>query len=670
MNRWIKGIALTICVVALGAGAYGYIDFSNSFHFGPPDDRTAWLGQNASVNSGQHAYIQRDVDAAMDIWRTVAEDENARADDRTEALRLLSRTSWRIYQNTDDGISFALAADDVDDTKSANAVSLSAAYREAGDLDAAIVAGRNAMARAQDPLERSDAANEFARAALASTSGLRLDQYTAEQRQFLREAQQELLPFFAQPPANLETSELALEVAVRLDDGPAMLQAWGSYYHSPTGVSSTADQSGPAEALGALLPNWAGANASASTRRDVILALAHSHFYDLAVLIATDGRSAHTSDLLQSVDYREISAISMFLNDLVQHTNEYYRQIAEGNSSSTLRDALLMLTYRNGRKGLEQQLWTALSEIDDLGPYSHEAFVVDASDRFQFYLNEGSTSGVYDNHSGHRVLDTTVVADQFGRNADLRFVVVGRMVSNGYESWLWDGRQQHGGWANSEAIYQVRPAYADGPLRRWHQATNPALRADNEDEITRLSADDVTTAVNTPIGYFPGLAARLHWQGLNGILEHAQANNPPDLVRQAFILELGNTTFNSSIFAHEGRHALDKLYAEEEVQNDGTELEYRAKISEVAFSAWPRLSFGSIFNPNMGSDTSHGQANQRIAEGIAIWMGTHAREIDGLDTSIALLPQFDRLTDDQIRSAMLSLDPWAEDTANSDIAIH
>ena len=50
-------------------------------------------------------------------------------------------------------------------------------------------------------------------------------------------------------------------------------------------------------------------------------------------------------------------------------------------------------------------------------------------------------------------------------------IALDRMISNGYESWVWDGRQAHGGWAKEDRVYQVRPGYADAALglleRAW-----------------------------------------------------------------------------------------------------------------------------------------------------------------------------------------------------------
>jgi hypothetical protein len=44
---------------------------------------------------------------------------------------------------------------------------------------------------------------------------------------------------------------------------------------------------------------------------------------------------------------------------------------------------------------------------------------------------------------------------------------------------------------------------------------------------------------------------------------------------------------------------------------------------------------------------------------LVAWMQAHAQKIPAIDTSRPLLPQFDRLTNEQIREAYRSMDPWA-----------
>ncbi len=112
----------------------------------------------------------------------------------------------------------------------------------------------------------------------------------------------------------------------------------------------------------------------------------------------------------------------------------------------------------------------------------------------------------------------------------------------------------------------------------------------------------------------------------------------------------------SSIFAHEGRHAIDAQF---EKIGDGAALEYRAKLSEIAFASVPRLAFGGIINENIGNATPHGQANLKLMKGLVSYMDAHRREIPRLDPARPLLGQLDLLSDDQLRAAARSLDPMA-----------
>lgn len=123
----------------------------------------------------------------------------------------------------------------------------------------------------------------------------------------------------------------------------------------------------------------------------------------------------------------------------------------------------------------------------------------------------------------------------------------------------------------------------------------------------------------------------------------------------AFERALGDMTTESAIFAHEGRHAIDDGLGVE----GAPELEYRAKLSEVAFAPEPRLAFGGIMFANVGDATPHGQANLRVLKGLLGWMGSHAAEIRGLHRSDPLLPQLPLLSDAQLRLAVASLDPLA-----------
>jgi hypothetical protein len=291
--------------------------------------------------------------------------------------------------------------------------------------------------------------------------------------------------------------------------------------------------------------------------------------------------------------------------------------------------------------------------------FSPEAFVADLERRFGAYVSVGNTGDVEDMHYAHIFIDDDRVIEQYGRRAQIRRIALDRVVSNGYESWLWDGRQAHGGWARTDRVYQVRPGYADGAVDEWDRISDPVRRAEEEESIARLTAGDDEIARTESAAYLPGLAARLDWQGTNGIVERLRARGVPVAeLKRRFMVEYTRIGLDANFFAHEGRHVLDKQAYGTKLEPE--ELEFRAKLSEIAFSEAPRFSFGPIVNANIADPTSpHGRANKRIMLGLAAWMDKNRTAIAGFEAARPLLPQLDKLSDDQMREAMRSMDPWA-----------
>jgi hypothetical protein len=163
-------------------------------------------------------------------------------------------------------------------------------------------------------------------------------------------------------------------------------------------------------------------------------------------------------------------------------------------------------------------------------------------------------------------------------------------------------------------------------------------------------------ARTTPVAYSPGVAARLQRDGHRRLLDSIAATGLIGAeLEAAFTRELGRAIVESSIFAHEGRHAIDAAWPELSTED----REFRAKLSQVAFGPLPRLALDGILDANIGDPTPHGRANRRAMEGVLAWMTSQAGEIAGLDRAAPLLPQLPLLTDAQLRAAFSSLDPFA-----------
>jgi hypothetical protein len=175
-------------------------------------------------------------------------------------------------------------------------------------------------------------------------------------------------------------------------------------------------------------------------------------------------------------------------------------------------------------------------------------------------------------------------------------------------------------------------------------------------QIAADSVADLVRARTTPAAYFPSVAARLERDGRRVLLDSLRrAGHTGADLEATFERAIGDATVESSIFAHEGRHAIDAALG----VKGAPELEYRAKLSQVDFAPLPRLAFSSIMSPEAGDATPHGIANLRVLKGLLAWVESHAAEIRGLDQSAPLLPQLPLLDDAQLRAAAGSMDPLA-----------
>ena len=234
------------------------------------------------------------------------------------------------------------------------------------------------------------------------------------------------------------------------------------------------------------------------------------------------------------------------------------------------------------------------------------------------------------------------------------------MLANGYESWLWDGSAAAGGWTEEgPVIVQVRPEYTSGPLGAWLVA-DPAARRRLVDRQAERRRADIAGSQNGAIVFMTGLADRLRLQAADQVAARARAiAGARGDFRRAFLDEYWRANFQHSILAHEGRHALDRALVRGLARFDDANLEYRAKLSQLALADYPWLALLNINDPTVGGDTPHGEANSQVLSEYAEWVGTHAAEVSGFDRRLPAAVQLDRLSDPQLRAIARGLDPIA-----------
>ena len=259
-------------------------------------------------------------------------------------------------------------------------------------------------------------------------------------------------------------------------------------------------------------------------------------------------------------------------------------------------------------------------------------------------------------HMAHVVGAERRVISQYGKHAAVDFVVIDGIVTNGLQSWAWDDAGGHGGWQRSDTIVQVRPIFVEHAISLWVSA-DTARREREERSIASDSVLDWNLAQSDSIAYLPGVAARLRRDGREALIDSLRRAGVSDLTLGAVFVRVASRLMReSSIIAHEGRHAIDEMLRPSLTPE---EREFRAKLSEIAFAERPKIVMSSIVHPNIGDATPHGRANARVMLGLIRWMRAHASEVHGLVINRPMLPQLPLLSDAQLRRAFRSMDPLA-----------
>jgi hypothetical protein len=593
------------------------------------------------VLQGEVALQRQEIRAAMDAFQDAARDTSARR--RAAAERMLGLIDWRFYK--DDGgarFHFGTALATRSDTPAtliemARLATVEGRYREAFALaDRARVSARDDLAHRGAILQMADAVSESALTArLGDEPGSRAERVDTAAAAAAVDALSQLL---RETPGRAEEAEKLLLAALEAGDGTAAARAVHSYFLIDVGESTlhTALPRTVAE-LERELPSWRGDDTPRAARTQLADLLVRARLMDAAALVTPPG--AHT-DIIPYVQY---------CRRIAREAEEYYRRSLVGGAR---RDELTR-SYIHAT----HDLWPRLTWKGAPPKFFPAAGDLELSRRFGTLLELGITGGYYDMHMGHVIAEGEQTVSQYGHSARVRFIILDGMVTNGLQSWAWDDAGGHGGWQRRDTVVQVRPIFVEHAVSLWVSA-DPARRAHEQRNIALDSAMDWQLAATDSIAYLPGVAARLRRDGRDALIDSLRSAGVPDsLLGATFVRVTSRLMRESSIVAHEGRHAIDDT--EKTARFSTAEREFRAKLSEIAFAARPKIVMSSIMHPNIGDATPHGRANARVMLGLIRWMRRHASMIPGLDVGRPILPQLPLLTDAQLRQAFRSMDPLA-----------
>ena len=574
-------------------------------------------------DEAENLVVSRDQKRARDLFLKAAEtDSDARR--RDQARIRAARIDWYVLH--DAGAARAELAKVPSaslESSAANAERSRLETELVRDFDAARKAAKLALDSAKTPSEREQALTRAA-AATVEEARQKRDAGQCPDRAPLNDTIAALRQSIDESGPAVERTMMLLQAALLAHDDAAALFAWKAYF---------AD-------LPDLVPK------SLDDRKTVAMALASAKLFDMADLVLRDPCS--TTPIASDAAIADVIAYAASLRRIGALAAEHHRATAAGGGDEKAFTAAV------GQEAAT--LWRALSWNGAPPPFSLEAVQSELSKRFGAVITLGKTEGIFNLVYGHRVADEVRTIEQYGHRGTLNFVQIDGMISGGYATWVTHGEMGTGGWIGKEgAVYQIRPMYADTPLRLWRRITDPVERARADEEMQRETTRDRERAAHDAIVSLPGLVMRLRQQYGDALRARLTAEGlKGTALRDAFLRTAAADKLASSIWAHEGRHSIDRPAG----ISKSEELEFRAKLSEVVFAPAPRTALGSILSP-IGGKGAHGIANERVLKGVAAWIRAHAAEIADFDASAPALTQLDRLSDDQMRAAFRSLDPLA-----------
>jgi RNA polymerase sigma factor (sigma-70 family) len=602
-------------------------------------------------------------------------------EDRTDAAVALAHDLWRIQHKTAEARKVLTIARTLGAKTAAPLIELADLETANENFGAASEAARAALAAATSPQQARAARTAFGKAAVEETFRATLRSRRTipneESSARVREAFRLLEPVIQDEPGWSVPSRSQLLLGLLSGNGVGALRAWQSYYclilsdedlkplekparaqgdlesidgqwvHRPLPVTE------PARVLARLLPAFT-ADADAATRAEVVRALAGSRLFPEAATLALGWKLQLNKEL------RDIIAYGRWTDSLSRSVAEEYRQHALGKSYRThlyiphLLDAYVGPTSLGAlAESRAKELWRELHSDKPAKPFREEDFLVGL--RLQFDACVRANDPDYASLS-HIVLVRDHTVEQYGRKKVIHGFVLDAPICNGYDDWLsgiTGGGM--GGWTDPpDGFIRVRTEW---PLLAWQNLTDPEAIRRNREDLERWEKEDMKRVQTNSCGYLPGLAARLRMRGEERLLQRMKDRGfSARELRMAFLREHDRLIEASYDVAFLGRCLLEL----EENPNGlpEEEIQFRAKCSALAFAPEPLFVLGNVFMEQPGH--AAGVANARILRLLVAWMEDHAEEIPALDRALSLLPQFDRLNDEQMRAAFRSMDPWAE----------
>jgi hypothetical protein len=602
------------------------------------------MGQtpDRALDNADSLFKQYNLAASHRAYTGIAADSAFPKTVRTKAYQQIAQQDWKFYHDYPGAIRALTEARALKTDEYSVALLQSSIEDQAGKYEEAIATAKEGLPLAGIAFARAVQNENF----FNQTHRLPLIRPQLEQAALILDL------ILEKQPGNPEASELLIGIGLLLKEGTRILAAWRSYYLvADEHMINPVLQPGYAK-LKSVLTTWHGTPLSIAAIQTLAIGFADTKFFRLAHFIIATSPNLSTSPNY-SPELNDIEAYNSYIDAVQKINDQIYPEVARGRQHyEDAYDSLMAIPARI--------LWNQLSFIDKSRKFDPDSFYNEMNRRFDMEGYSGTTVNYYGMLMGHIIHKEPKQIEQYGYRTNFTYISVDRLISRDFTSWY--GTTNVGGWGDSTSIIQVRAAYMTEPFELLSWMTDSTAQRNILLKISVKKTADYSVCKGDPYAEPSFLALYLKYKEASIIYRHlADSGLTRTALNIAFIDQIFRLTIASTIFAHEGRHAIDQLYFPQEFKTmSDDERELRAKFSEVIYSLNPKMAFtGSILGSTLDENTNHGKANKRFRKIIVDWMNAHQHEIEGLDPDIPLLMQIDLLTDTQLITICKSADPLA-----------
>ena len=596
-------------------------------------------GSTASLQEALSAYRKNRIAEARADFTAIVADNTASTRDRAVARRELARIAWLIDADPAAARAHLESADARKDETCQSAALLVRVLRESGQPARAVQAAARHRAECTEGRDALIVQESRAWADLA------MERRGSSRSRALARMKSELDRLTADGRRGLAASQLNLELGLLSSMPESAFGGWQSYFWL------TKERAPPA-----LLKDFPNArelflravapDADLKDEIELLRMLVRAGFSREAERFATLHGLEQKAKAGRGSDWSSIEGYFLFRHAVDRLTLKHYRRVAQGNDDAKAYETEITKLIDQTAAKLAAQVNTDNASPKDVLRLA-----------WGLHYTVGLTGGYMSLHLGHVIEDAQENVAQHGRTGAVERIVLENMLSNGYESWLWDGWAQAGGWAEAGArLIQVRTSYVGSVFTVLGLRPGRPARARADEELLELRKRDDEILQTKQLADLPGLAERLRLQTIDQIVGDMKAAGEAD-DDNAFQGRYWRALVGATITIHEGRHVLDQVQYTGEQALPSEELEYRAKLSELQFGEYPRLSLSKMVNGQIGGESNHGKANTRILKEIGLWIEGNAATVEGFDAKRPVLSQIDKLSDKQMRIFACSRDP-------------